>query len=257
VRTRTTIYSEITLRIYYDNFIRQSTSPEARRRQRIGSSRDVCVFELCTLDPSRLRSAVNRRDTFICFINTGATTTAAIRREGTIRETEGRSLSLSLSLFLSPRGSGGTGTMGPMTCYNCALAAQHGLLPASCQFECPIAFTLEALAGVYEGPTLCLECTLFLVSAISLPRRLSVPLSCARARARRTGDARLFRCEPRCYEPHSLLQIARGPEIRIVGIRDSAYGRCYRLPETLTTNVNLETSHAIIVGNTSPHLPHT
>lgn len=120
---------------------------------------------------------------------------------------------------LSPRGSGGTDTMGPMTCYNCALAAQRGLLPASCQFECPIAFTLEARDGAYA---LHLECARSFSYRRSLSRREDISLG--PARSRRTGDTRLFRCESIKRELRSYVRLlSAGREIKIAGmsVRDT------------------------------------
>lgn len=152
---------------------------------------------------------------FICFINTvGQRYNSRYPLERNNKKD--RDLSLSLSL----RRSSGAGTMDPMTCYNCVLAARHSLLPASCQFECPIALTLEALAGVYKGPRYVSYARSFSYRR-SLFSRSFTALSFSLFRARRESVTRDYFDASR-----SLLRSAFTvtdsvvPEIKIVGIRD-------------------------------------
>lgn len=122
-------------------FIGRSTGSEVGRNGLVPRARTVYVVGISFILSSQVDLNASRRDAFICFINSEATTQSlAIQRRNNEKDR---------GFSLSPRRSGGTDTMGPMTCYNCALAAQHGLLPATCQFECPIAFTLEARDGLY------------------------------------------------------------------------------------------------------------
>lgn len=180
------------MRVYRDNFSQQSTGARGHTsdEQWTGTSRGVYAFELCTLDPSRLRAATNGRDAFICFINSGGHYNS--------RYPPWRNNKRDRGLSLSPR----EGPMGPAQWAQwLAIIAssrrRHGLLPTSCQFECPIGFTLEAPAGVYEGPRDVSNARSFSYRrSLSWGDSLSLFLSRSLSRESRwTGDAR-FRCEP-------------------------------------------------------------
>lgn len=136
--------------------------------------------------------------------------------------------------------------MGPMTCHNCELAAQARPTADFVSIRVSDRIHVGSTGWRVRGTPRRLECPLLPVSTISLPRRGSLSLFLSLSLS--PSPAWSSRGEPvtrdyfdasrsRCYGPSSLLRIARGRRDTDRGhtrLLTSAYGRCYRLPETRT-----------------------
>jgi len=167
------------------NFIRDDLSP-------------VDAFDLCTVErsPSGLRSrARDRLGGVYLFYQQRGRLSGRVGRNNK-KDRQGPTLS-----FSDPRVRWSRFTMGPMTCCNCALAARTAYCPRlRVNSSVRSHSRWKHWAVLREGPTsesAPRSARFFLPYRPSLSRQEnSGPNALAGSRARRTGDARLFRCEP-------------------------------------------------------------
>lgn len=179
-------------------------------------SRDL----LYILEPSGLRSTVNRRDAFICFINSEATTQPLSIEE---EQWEGQGL-------LSSSGEGPVeSTQWPEWL---AIIARSRHSAAYCRLRVNSSVRSHS-RWKHSAPSRTWRVrALFLLSTVSLLERLSV-LARALHLAENRSDTRLFRCESIKYEPHAVTLFAvtdsaGHKEIRILSIRDFYVHLCSR-----------------------------
>lgn len=155
---------------------------------------------------------------FICFINTvGQRYNSRYPLERNNKKDRDLPLYLSLSLSFFPWE--GPAEPAQWTQWLAIIAcSRHSLLPASCQFECPIAFTLEALAGVYKGPRYVSYARSFSYRRSLFSRNFSA-LSLSRAR-RESVTRDYFDASRSLLRSAFTVTDSVVPEIKIVGIRD-------------------------------------